>query len=175
MKKWILWTALATFVFAVIVHIAFVSYIPYKAMDTIMNVRFKDLPRNTMNPSPPTTEQSRNVVRPSPDILYSICMYDVSRKPLLFTCQLPDGYWSASFYADDTDNFFVINDRQARSKTVEILLVGKNTPVPDAGGAIVVKAQSDKGLALIRVIVPDEKSLPGLIEVQKQATCRQVD
>ena len=77
MKKWILWTALATFVFAVIVHIAFVSYIPYKAMDVVMNVRFKDLPRNTMVPSPPTTEQSRNVVRPSPDILYSICMYDV--------------------------------------------------------------------------------------------------
>jgi len=175
MKKWILWTVLATFLFAVIVHIALVSYIPYKAMDTVMNVRFKDLPRNTMVSSPPTTEQSRNVVRPSPDILYSICMYDVSKKPLLFTCHLPDGYWSASFYADNTDNFFVINDRQAKAKTVEILLVGKNMSVPDPGKTIIVKAQSDKGLALIRMIVPDEKSLPGLIEVQKQTTCKQVD
>jgi uncharacterized membrane protein len=175
MKKWILWTALATILLAILVHIALVSYIPYKAMDTVMNVRFKDLPRNTLIPSPPTTEQSRNVVRPSPDILYSICMYDVSQKPLLFTCTLPEGYWSASFYADNTDNFYVINDRQAKSKMVEILLVGKNTPVPDAGGAIVVKAQGDKGLALIRMIVPDERSLPGLLELQIKASCRQVD
>jgi len=176
MKKWILWTALATFLFAVIVHIAFVSYVPYKAMDTVMNVKFNYLNRNTLVPSPPTTEESRNVVRPSPDILYSICMYDVSRKPLLFTCKLPDeGYWSASFYADNTDNFFVINDRQAKARTVEILLVGRDMPAPDPGNAIVVKAASDKGLALIRMIVPDEKALPGLIEVQRQSTCRQVD
>jgi len=175
MKKWILWTALAAFLFAVIVHIAVVSYVPYKAMDIVMNQKFKDLPRNTMIPSPPTSADSRNVVRPSPDILYSICMYDVSKKPLLFSCVLPDGYWSASFYADNTDNFFVINDRQAKSKTVKILLVGKSMPAPEAGDAIVVKAQSDKGLALIRVIVPEQKSLPGLIELQKQTTCSQVD
>jgi len=175
MRKWILWTALATVIFAVNVHIAFVSYIPYKAMDIAMNVRFKDLPRNTMVPSPPTTEQSRKVVRPSPEILYSICIYDVTRKPLLFTYHLPDGYWSASFYADNTDNFFVINDRQTKSKTVDILLVGRETPMPAAGNAIVVRALSDKGLALIRVIVPDEKSLPGLVESQKLTTCKQVD
>ena len=48
-------------------------------------------------------------------------------------------------------------------------------PAPEAGDAIVVKAQSDKGLALIRVIVPEQKSLPGLIELQKQTTCSQVD
>lgn len=175
MKKWILWTALAAFLFAVIVHIAVVSYVPFKAMDIVMNQRFKDLPRNMMIPSPPTTADSRNVVRPSPDILYSICMYDVSKKPLLFNCVLPEGYWSASFYADNTDNFFVINDRQAKSKTVKILLVGKNMPAPVAGDAIIVKAQSDKGLALIRMIVPDDKSLPGLIDVQRQANCKQVD
>ena len=175
MKKWILWTFMATLLFAVIVHIAVVSYVPYKAMDIVMNQRFKDYPRNMVLPSPPTDADSRSVVRPSPDILYSICIYDVSKKPLLFNCVLPDGYWSASFYADNTDNFFVINDRQATSKTVKILLVGKNMPVPEAGDAIVVKAQSDKGLALIRVIVPDEKSLPGLVDVQKQSTCSQVD
>ena len=53
MKKWILWTALAAFLFAVIVHIAVVSYIPYKAMDIVMNVKFKDLARNTMIPVHP--------------------------------------------------------------------------------------------------------------------------
>ncbi len=175
MKKWILWTALATILFALAVHLAVVAYIPYKVMDTVMNVRFKDLPRNTMNFGPPTTVESRDVVRPSPDILYSICIYDVSKKPLLITCPLPEGYWSASFYADNTDNFFVINDRQARSNPVQLLLVGKNNTATELANAITVKAQSDRGLVLIRMLVPDENALPSLIDVQQKAGCKQLE
>lgn len=175
MKKWILWTALATILFAVVVNFAVVSYIPYKAMDVVMNTRFKEIPRNAMIPAPPTTEQSRNVVRPSPDILYSVCIYDVSQKPLLFTCKIPDGYWSLSFYGDNTDNFFVINDRQTKTDPVNILLVDKNSNVTGYENAVVVRAATDKGLAVVRMIVPDENALPGLIEVQKQASCRQVE
>ena len=175
MKKWILWTSLATLLFALAVHLAVVAYIPYKAMDTVMNVRFKELPRNAMNFSPPTTVESRNVPRPSPDLLYSVCIYDVSKKPLLITCPLPQGYWSASFYADNTDNFFAINDMQAKSDPVKLLLVGKNSAISEAGDAITVRAQSDKGLVLIRMLVSDDKSLPALIDVQQKAACRQLD
>lgn len=175
MKKWIIWTAVATLLFAILVHVVLVSYIPYRAMDVVMNSRFRELPRNTMVPSPPTTVESRNVVRPSPDILYSICMYDVSEKPLLFDLAVPEGYWSASFYANNTDNFFVINDRQAKAKTVKLLLAGRDAPLPQVDGAIVVRAVSDKGLALVRMIVPDEQALPGLIEAQKLSSCKLLD
>ena len=175
MKKWFLWTLLATLLFGLAVHLAVVAYIPYKAMDTVMNVRFKELPRNAMVFSPPTTVESRNVPRPSPDILYSVCVYDVSRKPLLITCPLPHGYWSASFYADNTDNFFAINDMQVKSNPVKLLLIGKNSTESVAGDAIVVRAQSDKGLVLVRMLVLDDKSLPALIDVQQKATCRQLD
>jgi uncharacterized membrane protein len=175
MKKWILWTALATLVFALAVHLAVVAYIPYKAMDTVMNVRFKELPYNALVSGTPITVESRNVVRPSPDLLYSVCKYDVSQRPLLITCPLPEGYWSASFYADNTDNFFAINDMQVKSLPVKLLLVGKNSATADTGDAIVVRAQSDKGLVLIRMLVSDAKSLPALIGVQQKAACKQLD
>lgn len=175
MKKWILWTALATIIFAVIVHIAVVAYVPYKVMDIAMNQRFQQYPKNTLLPAPPTMENSRSVVRSSPDILYSICMYDVSQKPLLFDFTIPEGYWSASFYADNTDNFFVINDRQVKTKWVKVLLLGRDVPEPPAGDAIVVRAMSNRGLALVRMIVPDEQSLPALIEAQKKSSCKLLD
>lgn len=175
MRKWTLWTLLATLTFTLIVCFAMVSYIPYRAMDVVMNQRLKEYPRNALVASPPTTEESRTVVRPSPDILYSICMYDVSEKPLLFTCSMPDGYWSLSFYAQNTDNFFVINDRQVKSAPVKVLLVGSRGYSSTIEDAIVVNAQGDRGLGLIRMIVPDNEALPGLIQAQKESSCRQID
>ena len=62
---------------------------------------------------PPTDETSRRVVRPSPDILYSVCPYDLSEGPVRLTIPWPDdgGYASVSFYDANTNNFEVISDR----------------------------------------------------------------
>ena len=65
---------------------------------------------------------SRGVRRPSSDIMYSICTYDVKYKPLIITSSIPDSYWSISFYSDNTDNFVTLNDHDIENNYLKIYL-----------------------------------------------------
>ena len=164
--KWIL----TTFVLAAVIHVLTVIAIPYGIM---LALKFKaDRKVNTLFHAPRVTAESRRVVRPSPDLLYSACVYDVSKEALRFTAPVPDTYWSLSFFASNTDNFFVVNDRGVKSKLVKILLVGSNTPYPGPGDAQVVISPTNKGVAIFRILIKNEDRLNDLIQVQKQATCR---
>ena len=74
----------------------------------------------------PVTASSRDIVLPSPDLLYSVCVFDVSQGPVRVTAnpQLKS-YWSVALYAANSDNFFVINDRKAGDKPVDLWLVSE--------------------------------------------------
>jgi uncharacterized membrane protein len=173
MKKWIGWTALATFLVAAVTNVIVVMAMPYGIMDETMNERFGSLPRNTVFHGQLKTAEDRSVVRPSPDLLYSIILYDVSQNPIRITARVPESYWSVSFFASNSDNFFVINNKQAESNPVEQLLVGKNRPQSNPGNARVIVAPSERGIVVFRLFITDVQGLPELVKIQKQAFCRQ--
>ena len=85
------------------------GFLMAKAMDRVENV----VGINTAWSGPPTDENTRNVVRPSPDILYSICAFDLSEGHVELNVPWPEdgSYASVSFYDANTNNFAVINDR----------------------------------------------------------------
>jgi len=173
MRKWIGWTALATILVAVVTNVMAVIAMPYDIMDETMNERFGSLPKNMVFHGQLKTAEDRSVVRPSPDLLYSIIIYDVSQNPLRITAMVPETYWSVSFFASNSDNFFVINNEQAESNPIELLLVGKNKPQPALGNARVIVAPSERGIVLFRLFITDVQALPELVKIQKQAFCRQ--
>ena len=173
MKAWIRWIV-ATLVLAVIFHVATVMAIPH----LVMKIAHKRILKragsevNTLIHSPRVTVDSRDVVKPSPDLLYSLCVYDVSEKPLRITAPVPDTYWSLSFYQTNTDNFYVLNDRQAKTNPVEVVLVGPSMRVPDIANAEVVVAPTEKGIFLLRTLIMNEGKLEDLIKIQKKARCK---
>ena len=172
MKNWVKWI-LVTFLLTVAIHVVTVMAIPYGVMLALKLKSDKaDRKVNTLFHAPRVTAESRRVVRPSPDLLYSACVYDVSKEGLRFTAPVPDTYWSLSFFASNTDNFFVVNDRGVKSKQVKILLVGSHTSYQDPGDAQVVVSPTNKGVAIFRILIKDEDRLNDLIQVQKQTTCR---
>ena len=154
---------------AIAMHVLFVRAFPRLVMLIVGRV-FKG-PVNEMIHMPPTTARSRAVVRPSPDLLYSAIIYDVSRAPLRITAAVPESYWSISFFANNTDNYFVENDHDIGASSAEFLLVGKGQHV-EPGTARLVEAQSSKGAILLRSLVRDPTSVEALIAVQKQARCQ---
>jgi len=171
MKISIKWVA-ATIVLAVLFHLMTVMFYPSFIMSVVMHkMETMYAGVNRIMHAPPTTAESRRVVRPSPDLLYSACVYDVSKGPIKITARVPDTYWSISFYETNTDNFFVKNDRQIQSKEAVFILKGKGKPGPDAGDIHVIEAPTDRGVFLIRMLIEDENELDSLIEIQKQATC----
>ena len=157
MKSWFRWILL-TLALAVVFHLLTVTVFPR----AIMVLAFKrilknaDTEINTLIHAPRVTVDSRRVVKPSPDLLYSICVYDVAEKPLRITAPVPDTYWSISFYQTNTDNFYVLNDRQVKSSTVDVVLVGPDMALPRVEKAQVVVTPTNKGVFLLRSLIEDE-------------------
>lgn len=129
-------------------------------------------PVNQMQHQGQVTAASRQVVRPSPDLLYSICPFDLSAGPLRVTAKVPPGtYWSVSIFDADTNNFYVRNDSQVQGG-IDLLLVDKaaaKSAVPK--GAVVVPSPSVKGLVLFRTLIQDEADFAAIDAVRRQARC----
>ncbi len=153
---------------AVVVNLVLVLRIPVRVMRRTMRL----YPVNQWVFARPPTAKDRAIVRPSPDLHYSILCYDVGRGPLCLRASIPEGqYWSISGYSDRTDNFFIINDLQAKSNPIEVVLVPRGARYLNATGrAHMVTAPSRRGIVLIRTVIPSRADLPRLREIQRQST-----
>lgn len=126
---------------------------------------------NTATHAPPITEASRNVVRPSPDILYSICPFDLSQGPLLIQARWPrsGSYASISLYDSLTNNIFTLNDRDFGRAPAIWLDRSDAAAVPD--GTIAAESPTETGLVLYRRIVEDPSLLPGAEAERRSFRC----
>jgi uncharacterized membrane protein len=131
--------------------------VPRVIMWRVMSI----LPAESRTPGtvilPPLSDHhQRRVVMPSPDLLYALCVFDVSRHALRIRAHPNrNAYWSIALYASNTDNFHVIGDRQAGGQAVDMLLIG-----PDGAGvgtgllpaSTHVQAPTTTGLLLMRLL-----------------------
>jgi len=115
---------------------------------------------------------ARQIVMPSPDLIYSSCIYDLSRGALRMSGALPPAghYWSLSLYAHNTDNYFVLNDRELPQRQFDITV---HPPMSRAtgDGAGIVKSPSMKGIALVRMIQRRPDDLPLIQAAQQSIRC----
>ena len=118
------------------------------------------------------TAKSRSVVMPSPDMLYSVCAYDLREGPLrVRAAPVLANYWSVALYAANSDNFFVRNDRQAQGRPMDLWLVApgghpQQKPPPD--GAEVVVSPSNTGFLLMRVLTSDYQAEKAVVETARR-------
>jgi uncharacterized membrane protein len=122
---------------------------------------------------PPMTDHTqRRVVMPSPDLLYATCALDVAERPMRIRVDLrTPGYSSIALYAANSDNYFVLNDRQAGDAPVDLVLIGPKAyaqapAIPP--GARTVTAPSNKGLLLMRVLVSDYGAEKDVVEAARR-------
>jgi len=163
------WGAIAL-VTAVITHGVIVVATPYAIMGMAMErIGQGGLRTNKWNHSPRTTEASRAIVRPSPDLAYSSCVYDVSKGPVRITAAPWDDYMSLSLFSANTDNFYAINDSQA-PQGVDIVLIRAGAPKPE-GAAVVVESPSDTGIALQRRLAPTQERFEKAAAARKDDVC----
>jgi uncharacterized membrane protein len=160
-------TLLAT---AVLVHLLAVWATPRAIMWVLMHAP-STRALNAYNQAaftPPVDAASRSIVLPSPDLLYSICVFDVSKGPVRVSAhpQLPS-YWSIALYGDNSDNFFVINDRTAGTQPVDLWLVSAQgstaSPAVPSGSQVVV-TPSTTGLVLMRVLTGNYETEKSVVE-----------
>ena len=115
--------------------------------------------------------KNQPIVRPSPDLAYSSCPFDLSDGPLEITyVPAPDRYSSLSIFDARTDVVFVRNDRQAGSKPVRVVVARTDQATPR--NVETVRVGYDRGIALIRLLLNNPAEITALDAVRKQSRCR---
>jgi uncharacterized membrane protein len=158
---------LGALVIAALVHLAAV----FAAPRLLMNVAIERIGAagvNTWHISERVTAASRQIVRPSPDFAYSACVFDLTDGPVIIAATPWDDYWSLSLYAANSDNFFVIDDREAHYGA-EITLVQRGAAHPE-GASMTIESPSTRGIALIRRLAPT----PGTYDAAKLVAAEDV-
>ena len=165
--RWLGTTALV----AALVHLGSTWYLPRFLMNRAMDgLAAQAGGHNQLFHAPPATADSRTIVRPSPDMLYSICVIDLSRGPVRVRALPSEPYASVSVFAANSDNVFVMNDRAlapGASFEVWVARIDQNVPV----SAPVALLSSDRGLVLVRRVLGDDTRAEALEALRRQARC----
>lgn len=159
-------------VFAAATAWAAIGAIPYGLM-TVAIDRLGQGGINKMSYGNLANPDRQPVVRPSPDLAYSSCPYDLSVGPLAIdVTPVPERYSSLSIFDAATDVIFVRNDIEAGGKPYRIILAREGQAVP--AGADVVRTNHDRGIALIRLLLKDPAEIGGLDAARRQSSCATV-
>ncbi|MGD0143220.1 MAG: DUF1254 domain-containing protein [Rhizomicrobium sp.] len=169
-RGWMGWIAV-TIVVAALVHVGSLYALPYLVMDRAFSILGD---RNTMHHGARADANSHGIVRPSPDLLYSTCPYDLSKGPLEVRAVIPrDTYWSVSAFDDETNNWYVLDDRQAERGKLDLVVQSPDRDKEIAATAhrLVVNSPTRRGLILIRTLIADEDRFAAIDRTRRLATC----
>ena len=168
------WTwILATLVVAALVHVASLYAIPRVIMWRTMAAIARERGVNAMGFGRRPTAESRGVVRPSPDLFYSACAFDLDKAGGALRVHakgMPRTYWSVSAFAANSDNFFVTNDRKQASDSVDFLIIARGAFIDDTKLPVVV-APSNRGIVLFRTLINDETHVAEIDAARRNAGC----
>lgn len=162
-----------TLALAAVVHVATVWAIPRVIMSKVFSGIGGNAGVNTFISPPLATAKSRTIVRPSPDLAYSICILDLSKGPVRVEVPLTEPYTSAALYSATSDNFYVRSDRNADGKPIEFIVTAPGAARPtDAPATVdVVASPTAKSLVLVRRVVASKEAFVGVDEVRKKSVC----
>jgi uncharacterized membrane protein len=169
-RAWFGWIVL-TLAIATAVHVGSIYAIPYAAMGLVTSRMGNP---NTMHQQSRPTAASRLVVRPSPDLLYSACSYDLSNGPIEVKAVIPAGtYWSVSGFDNATNNWFVRNDREMAGPNLDLVIAppGSSSSNPPSAQRIVAVSPSMQGLILIRTLINDENQFQTIDQARRRSSC----
>ncbi|RJT25494.1 DUF1254 domain-containing protein [Chakrabartia godavariana] len=170
MKQWIGPAALALLAGAAGWH-AMLSLSTYGLMEGAIRRVSAEGGLNLMRYGALATPENQPIVRPSPDLAYSTCPYDLSNGPVEVTVTpVPGRYSSLSIFDARTDVVFVRNDQQAQEKPYRVVIAREGQAVPT--GAEVVRVGYDRGIALIRLLLNTPAEIKTLDPVRRQSSCR---
>jgi len=108
--------------------------------------------------------------RANPDSIISIMAYDLEKGPVRVSGLIWPRYWSLSLYQQNSDNFFVINDRQLDKPEFNFLLALESHDTQNFNGERVFVPTS-KGIMLIRRFASVKSDMPEILANQNDLYC----
>lgn len=118
-----------------------------------------------------TTSASRWVVRPSPDLAYASCVYDLSNGPILVDVPATPGggYVSVSVFAGNTDNVAVMDS--IRSPKGIRFVLQKERKLVHPSDVPVIYTPTTRGIILDRRLAPTQAAFEVADKARRLDTC----
>ncbi len=114
----------------------------------------------------------------NPDLVYAICPFDITQKPVVVTAKVPGRYWSMAVYSDDGDSLYTLNDKQVGVEAFYAKLVRESSSGPPSGSAaprdgesLTIRSPSDRGIIIFRSFAGDNAERERAREQLAQTTC----
>jgi uncharacterized membrane protein len=149
MLKWLLGIVLCAWVGQYLLALL----LPNLIMEILYDQGGKQDGYNQLVLTPVPDETSRSVVRPSPDLLYASCIYNLEYGPVVIEAPVPERYWSMQFYQMNTDNYAGItnqrNERYRVGSTVQVTLIAADDNPASYQGEV-IQSPTERGIMLLR-------------------------
>jgi len=116
---------------------------------------------------------------PDPAVRLASCWYDLSKGPLEVSARTTGAFLSVSFYSEDGLNYYALNDRAASDGGIE-LTVYTNLQLsdvraregPDTPQTLRIEAPAERGIVVVRALVPSAAAMPAIERLLGEAQCR---
>ena len=166
---------------AVASHLAFVLFGPRFESQEIYKELVAVTGTNKLQALSP--QQARRLSATSDsNLVHAVCAFDLSRGPVKLAAKLPETYWSINIYSLKGDVIYTLNDRQADTRELFIVLTlgGDETDQPNeeevlkpptSFNDIQVVAPAPKGLAVLRSLIMHEYQRKRLADTLNQSSC----
>jgi uncharacterized membrane protein len=149
---------------------------PYALMSAAMKKIGGQAPINSFGFGEPSTADNQPIVRPSPDLSYSSCVFDVSKGPVLVDVgPVPGSYWSLSIFDARTDVAQVLSERETGNGAARVMLIRDGIKLAPPDGYTPVRLNHDKGIALVRILVSSKADYPAIDAIRRKARCRAME
>jgi|TARA_B110001454_G_scaffold191123_1_gene190634 uncharacterized membrane protein len=163
--------SLLLILFGTVLHLTFIAYYPTYKMWEFGRSQDPTSSVNKIFHGEKINSNSRKVIRPSPDLLYSGCGYDVTYSPVVITSKVLNTYWAMSFYSANSDNFAILNDLDIDSEDLKVYLFGPNSKPIKITDGFAIFSPTDKGVMLIRRFIGNEDNIEEMYRNQETLTC----
>lgn len=133
-------------------HGAVVFAWPFVKMQLVMRSMARDAGGTNRWLKPPPARPGTSGVRPSPEMAYAACVYDLSAGPVTLRAQPWPGYMSLSFYSPSGGNYAVLNNSADPAAGLAVTLTASDPARGGTGRSI--RAPGRKGIVLLRRLAP---------------------
>ncbi len=151
---------------AVATHVGFVLAVPNALTLIAANRISQNGARVNRWVYPPrATERSREIVRPSPDLAYAACVFDLRDGPIRITVTPGGAYTSLSLYAPNTDMTSI-----DATQPVDLVIARPDQTVAP-GRYRIIRTSDQWGIALQRRLAPTDASFRSIDLLRRHDRC----
>lgn len=171
-----IWPGLFLFLgVALAAHAVTLHLIPVQIMSVVRDrLATAGLPENTWRLAPKVSPQNQTVVRPAPDLAYSICLVDLSEGPVRIEGAAWERYASLSVFDRRTDNLFVTSLDSREPGPRGVILHAADAPAPGGQAQLdlpSLEVEGNEALALIRRLAPTQALYDQVAELSRADRC----